>query len=724
MYLKRLELIGFKSFANKTTLEFPGGIAAVVGPNGSGKSNIIDGIRWLLGEREAKSMRGVRVEDLIFAGTPKRARVGLAQASITFDNTSNFFPVDFSEVTIRRRVERNGTSQFFLNDAEVRLKDIIDFFAKSRLGTKGFSIINQGDSDLFVRANSKERRSMLEEILGLKQYQLKKHDAELKLRATNINVEKVRALIEELMPHLRLLRRQANKWEKHGVLENELKELEDKYFSKKLKEIEKNEKEIEPKRIAIDNTINIKEKEFKALQAELQRVEALQPTEKRVSEAQSKMDDLYATRSELQKELGRVEAQIELTVHKVTGDHSGPELVKMLEEARESVQDIIAERDIEIVRELLERLFEKISMFLDEEEVSGKGKNENRDLEEVRNSIFKKLGEIDRNVAELRKSEQAESESIRNFHALFKKAFTAVEAKKDEIVVLTNEKNKILFDRERIVIRKDELTHQLQQISRTVEEFYNVSVEIPDDMNTLERNMLKLRGELAAIGEIDEGLLKEAKETEKRFEFLSTQLEDLEKAYRDLKNLVHDLDKKIHDGFSKALHDINDAFQKYFRMMFQGGSAKLQLVKIEDELHGEEIITAENGEVVAAGGVPDTDKKHSIDHGGIEIKLSLPGKRLGSLDMLSGGEKSLVSLAVLFALISVSPPPFLVLDEVDAALDENNTRRFADLIKDFSQKTQFLIVTHNRATMEVADILYGVTMDEDGASKLLSLKLE
>ena len=168
MHLKRLELVGFKSFAPKTILEFPAGITAVVGPNGSGKSNIIDAIRWLLGEREAKNIRGAKAEDLIFAGTPQRPRLGMAQATIVFDNSSRFFPVDYAEVAITRRVSRDGVSEYFLNGAAVRLKDVIDFFAKARLGTKGFSNINQGNSDLFVRVLPKERRAMLEEILGLR----------------------------------------------------------------------------------------------------------------------------------------------------------------------------------------------------------------------------------------------------------------------------------------------------------------------------------------------------------------------------------------------------------------------------------------------------------------------------------------------------------------------------------------------------------------------------
>src|SRR3989344_7828621 len=234
MHLKRLELLGFKSFAQKTVLDFPAGIAVVVGPNGSGKSNIIDAIRWLLGEREAKNIRGAKAEDLIFAGTQLRPRMGLAQATIFFDNSDHFFPLDYTEISVSRKISRDGDSEYFINEAPVRLKDIIDFFAKARLGARGLTIVNQGNSDIFVRATPKERRTMIEEVLGLRQYQLKKHEAERKLINTKFNLEKVKAMTDELLPHLRLLRRQASKYEKQAELQKEMEALEIDYFGGKL----------------------------------------------------------------------------------------------------------------------------------------------------------------------------------------------------------------------------------------------------------------------------------------------------------------------------------------------------------------------------------------------------------------------------------------------------------------------------------------------------------
>ena len=234
--LKRLELNGFKSFAQKTVLEFPTGITAIVGPNGSGKSNVIDAIRWLLGEREAKNLRGAKAEDLIFAGTPKKPRLGQAQASLHFENEKNVFPVEFAEISVSRQVDRDGSNKFFLNKSEIRLKDLIDFFAKARLGTKGLVVISQGNSDVFVRASPSGRREMIEEMLGLREYQLKKISAERRLKNTEINLEKVDALMKEILPHLRSLKRQTSRWEKRGTLAEELRDLENQFFGRQLHE--------------------------------------------------------------------------------------------------------------------------------------------------------------------------------------------------------------------------------------------------------------------------------------------------------------------------------------------------------------------------------------------------------------------------------------------------------------------------------------------------------
>lgn len=726
MRLKSLELIGFKSFAQKTVLDFQSGITSIVGPNGSGKSNIIDAMRWLLGERDAKNIRGAKVEDLIFAGTPQRTRSGMAQATITFDNNDHFFPVDYNEVAVTRKISRDGDSEYFLNEAPVRLKDIVDFFAKVRLGTRGVTIVNQGNSDIFVRATPKERRTMIEEVLGLRQYQLKKHEAERKLINTKFNLEKVKAMTDELTPHLRLLRRQASKYEKQADLQKELEQLEKDYFGGRLAEIENDLQELQPRIEKLNQESGIKNQELKKLRLELSEVEKAGPKgDKNFQDFKKQQGDFLNKKSVLQKEIGRLEAQMEFLILQPKSEMKAAEAVKLLEETREAIGKALAENDLEAIKTLLRVIVDKVERVLSTgtDDRSGKIK----ELEKQKNGVLAELVEADKELAKLSESEAKMADELRGFNAVFKKAFEGVEAKKDEIQKLENEKNKLLFDKERVNIRRQELENLAMQSGRRLSEFKSViairqlAEKQSYNFSDLEKRMFKLRAELAGIGDLDPALIKEAQETESRYNFLSTQMMDLDKASDDLKVLIKDLDEKIHAEFNSALKSINEQFDKYFKLMFGGGKAHLKLIK--EELK-EKVVSEEISDATVEEKPTEEDLEHGVDHGGLEVTISIPRKKISGLEMLSGGERSLVSIAALFALISVSPPPFLVLDEIDAPLDESNAKRFADLVKNFSEKTQFIIVTHNRATMAAAEVLYGVTMGDDGTSRVLSLKFE
>ncbi len=719
MFLKSLELNGFKSFAQKTVLEFPVGVTAIVGPNGSGKSNIIDAIRWLLGEREAKNLRGGKAEDLIFNGTPKRPRVGMAGASLRFDNGSGFFPVDFKEVSISRQLSRDGNSRYFLNKSEVRLKDIVDFFSRSRLGTKGLSIINQGNSDLFVRVSSEERRVMIEEVLGLREYQLKKGEAERKLKITDVNLEKVKAMIDEVAPRLRLLKRQTGKLEKRSEVEKNLKELENNYFSSKLKEINENKNKLEPDLVFVKKQISEKEKELKILESDLEKVNLSNNEPAELKKFKDRRNELLEKRSLIQKELGRLEAKIEfLSVATSADEYNVGELLDLIKDLKYSLEEGLKLEPVHF-RKKAEEIVVKINGFLNR---SGKSeKEESPALLKTKNELTGQFGEIEKELKELEKKEMSAVAEMEKFNERFRGAFESMEAKKEELRDLENKKNRIVFEEEKLNLKLQDLSDQLIQIGRSIEEVrsFEAVEEFTDEPQQTEKEMFKLRAELAAIGEIDENLIKEAKEVDDHYNFLTTQSADLGKASIDLNNLIGDLSEKIHIEFDRSLKFINEEFNNYFKLMFDGGQAKLKLktqnsrskTSVEEEGGGNE-------------GGENLEEKEKESETGVEIELSLPKKRVSGLDMLSGGEKTLVSIAALFALISVSPPPFLVLDEIDAALDESNSKRFADLIGEFSKKTQFIIVTHNRSTMEAADVLYGITVAEDGTSKVLSLKFE
>ncbi len=714
MRLKSLELNGFKSFANKTSLEFPKGITGIVGPNGSGKSNIIDAIRWILGEREAKNLRGARAEDLIFNGTSKRPRAGMAKVELHFDNEQGFFPVDFKEITTKREVSRDGLSRYFLNKSEVRLKDIVDFWARSRLGIKGLIIINQGNSDLFVRVSPEERKVMIEEILGLREYQIKKLEAERKLKNTYFNLDKAKALIEEVAPRLRLLRRQAGKWGKRAELKSELRNLEDKYFSFRLKEIESQNNKTEPDILFVKKQIKERNSELLDLEENLEKIESERENFHGFEEIRKLQPELAENRFKIQREISRLEAKMEVLNNSNDENFKTEELVLLLNDIRNLLVSAIEQT--EYLKKSKNEAIKKIDDFFNRPRQAKL--NDISGLEELKDGLIENLKEIENKLIGIEEEQAKAAKFLEEFNAKFKSAVELIEFKKEELRNLDGKKSRILFDKEKMEIKLSEIESQIFQAERNLKEFRpETAISLSDEeVSETERKMFKIRAELAGIGEIDESLIKESQETESHYNFLTKQSEDLGKAAIDLKNLIKELNQRIHDEFNKSFKLINEEFNNFFKLMFGGGHANLKIKKQSFErlraMENEENLISENG---------DEEKEESF---GIEIEMGLPQKRITSLEVLSGGEKSLVSIAALFALVSVSPPPFLVLDEIDAALDENNSKRFSNLIGEFSKKTQFIIVTHNRATMESADVLYGVTLGEDGTSKILSLKLD
>lgn len=724
--LTRLELNGFKSFANKTVLEFPPGITAVVGPNGSGKSNIIDAIRWLLGERDAKNLRGGKGEDLIFAGSEKRPRMSSAQATLYFDSASlhpdrgsnskedgrKLLSSNVSEISVMRQVNRDGASQYFLNKSEVRLKDLIDFFAQARLGAKGLTVITQGSSDIFIRVSPAERRAMIEEILGLREYQIKKTDAERRLKNADINLEKANALAEEILPHLRSLKRQTSRWEKRGVLEDELREFENHFFGSRFHNIKNRLEEIN---ILIKNH----EKDFEKLEKDkliaekvMKDLEENHPSERKELESvRREVQKFLDEQAPYQNEIGKLQGQIELL--KKRGETAiAPPPHMLLELAQRIKRDLEShlEENFEELKDAVKKIIHEISKVLS---APPREEAEEVGIKTGLAELLTKSKELEHGIHELRKKEQELEKGQEQFYQKFKDVAHAAGLAKEKIDRWHAANRDRTLEKERLEMKLEELTHQIAQAGRHIQEFEKINIttshESPD---VIEKKIFRLRGELASMGEADEVVMKEARETEERYTFLIKEVEDLKRAEEDLKKLIANLNLKIKSDFEGAFSKINDEFQKFFELMFGGGKAKLRLEKRERV-----IASSESGELVSDDVAEEKEE-------GIEISVSLPRKRINSLEMLSGGERSLVGIAALFAMISVSPPPFLVLDEVDAPLDEKNARRFGEMLQEFSKKTQFVVVTHNRATMEAADVLYGVTLNDDGTSKILSMKFE
>jgi len=726
MFLKRLEINGFKSFAVRTAFEFPVGIVAIVGPNGSGKSNIIDAFRWLLGEREAKNLRGVKAEDLIFAGTPKKPRMSMAQVSLTFDNADEKLPVDFKEVVISRKITRSGNSEYSINDSDVRLKDIIDFFSKIRLGSKGLTVIGQGAADIFITSSPQERMMMVQEILGLREYELKKNEAERKLKNTVINLDKVRAVMDEVLPRLRMLKRQTAKWERRAEIAKKLENLESDYFSFKFKQLVALCRTVREPLGGIQKELSALHAQREKTQQELAAVEHDVLPADTMKQLQHQKRELFEKKTQLERSLIKLEAAQEQEARaQSAAPFSADEAHRAMTNIREYLTHALAEPVLEGARKYIAMAKAVIDALWTPRARESSVSDTSARTEDLK----KEIADVDERITVCEQQERELSHRIESFNATFRQVFERLEETKAQIKNREDELSRIRFEEEKIDYKVVELKHQVHAAGRAVGELEQRAGEAAfavtysdHELDEAERIMLRLRGELASIGDIDETLLKETRDVDAHHSFLKKESEDLVSAMDNLKTLIRELERTITKEFHASFRKVNNEFNSFFRIMFGGGFGRMKIVKREitvregtlsEEQHpaGEEIekpIATEDEEALY----------------GIDVEVNIPQKKITSLEMLSGGERTLVSLAVLFALIAISPPPFLVLDEVDSALDEKNSRRFADLIKNYASHTQFVVVTHNRVTMEAADILYGVTMDESGVSRILSLRLE
>tara|TARA_Y100000310_G_scaffold309495_1_gene353641 strand:- start:1890 stop:3644 length:1755 start_codon:yes stop_codon:yes gene_type:complete len=575
------------------------------------------------------------------------------------------------------------------------------------------TIIGQGESDLFVKSSPEERRIMIEEILGLKEFRLKKNEANRKLKTTKINMEKVAAMVDEIKPHLRFLRRQRRRWDKRTEIEQEGKELENKYFGFHIKKYKNALEKIQKTAAPIESKKKTQEQVIIKLEETLKAFEK-QNYEKIENSEESDLEKFLKEKSEIEREIVRIETKLEIQKSvDLREEYSVEELIDYAKTLRKELKETAKINDIENIKDKVLGWLKKLEKIFNIKE-----KKEESKTPESTEKLREKLQNIENKIQKVRGEEKNLIENQQKINQEFKKQLEQIENEKNAIRALETQLQKNLFEKEKLQLKIEDLKTQWESLERTKEELERLAEKREEteeiDWKEAEKRIFKLRAELASIGEIDKELLGEAKETEERYEFLSKELEDLERASGDLKEIIKDLETRVHNEFKNSFKKINEAFNTYFGLMFGGGRAKLKLTKESQEINEDIPVQEENKE----------NEKDSEDTRGVDFEINIPRKKIKNLDMLSGGEKSLVSMAALFSLISISPPPFLVLDEIDAALDDENARRFSELLSKFSDKTQFIIVTHNKITMEKASILYGITMGEDGVSKVLSLRLE
>lgn len=848
MYLQKLDIQGFKSFASKTTLEFNRELTAVVGPNGSGKSNIADAVRWVLGEQSVKLLRGKRAEDVIFAGSDLKSRLGMAEVSLHLNNEDGGAPIDFSEIVVTRRVFRDGQSEYLLNGSSVRLQDIQLLLARANFGQKTYSVIGQGMVDSILLSSPAERKEFFEEATGVKQYQLKREQAISKLIATYENLEQASVLLNEIEPRLRTLTRQVKRLERREELEREVSELQKLYYRWRWHELERRRQQVAERTAGLTAAQTKQAEKSSSLQKDLSELETSGASSGKWSELETQQSNLRHKVAELireqaleqaRAEVGHIERgqgevallqqrQNELTAEikivddrlsaadrefsnqqkllssttaeqaKVVDSFSSfqaggyPWLEQEIEavvseqvEFRRSINSLtslgqvkdslvklskIEDRLQALLKRLkqtgqlslgdLDRLMKEREIIvqqvaeirasvksIEREQLEFKERRESlsRALERVTNELSSKSSDkslTKTNVAkELSAAEQqlkVITESIANFQSESQGRQSQLFKLQRELTTLNQEQHQLDQDAHEAALELTRLETKLEDLER--EMAHEVSTELVHTIKELGEvksidegetalELQKLKHQLELTGGIEPEVLTEYQQTKTRYDFLSNQTEDLHNAATSLESIIRDLDITIEKKFLVSFKVINEKFSQYFKVLFGGGKAQLVLQRTEIADKNEDIL-AEDEEsedkttktMTAKEKFLASEKIRSSLFAGVEISATPPGKKLSSITALSGGEKALTSIALICSIISHNPSPFVVLDEVDAALDEANSERYAAILDSLMDSTQFITITHNRATMRRANILYGVTIGEDGVSKLLSVK--
>ncbi|MDB5260513.1 MAG: Smc, chromosome segregation ATPase, chromosome segregation protein [Candidatus Nomurabacteria bacterium] len=754
MRLSHITIQGFKSFAKKTTIDVTHDITGVVGPNGSGKSNIAEAIRFVLGEQGLKSMRGKIGGDLIFKGSEHLGPMSRASVTMTIDNKDKSFGkvqdvpfldtnsasgdiapyLVYDELVLSRVIYSDGTSDYLLNDAKVRLKDVQELLSFAGIGGSAHTIINQGEADRILLSSPKDRKEALEDALGLRVYHMRLNESKRKLERVKVNVTEVELLRKEIKPHLEHLSRQVKKIESQEEERKKLFSLLIAYLNREEEELnllhEKiHESGTSKSYILITESIR---KELEVLKNKPEDVKTNSLSEKQTYQAELKA--LLLRKDQIAKTLGRLESDLLYLESQFSTEQKKEEIRIPFKEFSHSEKEITTG-------------FSILHKSLDEADVS-QAKSHAKDLSDTASVFFqtyKKEDENDEHINNEIKSkiENTKSEIIED-EEKEKKLNDEIEALQNKIDSIDMHRERDLETRHEEEKKKLNLESKLRELESTIalrhqeegeldmrKQYFEgllkegamiVGAEIlrykklkddigivvseaywtiakQDLLRQIERS--KLRIEEAGVPNKDE-IIKEYQTTSERDQYLTTELADIKESEQKLKVLIEDLTQILEERFGTGVKEVSQVFNTFFGEIFPGGKAKISVVKI----------------------VKIDEEGNEVSEQGIDLDVSLPNKKVREISMFSGGERALVSIALLFAMSSITPPPFMVLDETDAPLDETNARKYGLMLKALSTKSKLLVITHNRETMNHCDMLYGVTLGVDGGSKLLSIEFK
>ena len=825
MYLKQLDVIGFKSFADKTRLTFEPGLIAIVGPNGCGKSNVSDSIRWVLGEQKPTALRCSKLSDVVFNGTDTRKPLGMAEASITFADCEKELGTDYHEVTITRRVYRDGSGEYFINKQPSRLKDVQHLFMGTGIGTSSYSVMAQGQIDAILSSKPEDRRAVFEEAAGITKFKADRKEALRKIEQTEQNLLREADVLREMKRQIGSLQRQVGKAQKYKELRDELKGL-DIYVSKQkihafdqeLEQNATNRNEIDKAIAEATGVVTEAEQSAQELHRQIHELEeglqALASQQASAEGAYSRANEVIGVNAQRVEEYKAFAAR---DTAEIAGSKQALEEVKMQAESLEQKTQLLtdslsaakeslaaAEEEFDALQKEIDARREDVAAkrrevadttrtgtLVNDTAVSRNGavetwkagtsvttmmkredllavvtaaEDELRAVELKNLPVSQKLteqriaasqmeqelsfvgqqNEVAKNRRdELERAIAAREEGIRGYEdsiarlteesgGLFAQ-LDELKAKAASFVDLINdERGKRAAMLERIAaadqevarrraeldqakdfrgkleVQAAEATMRRQNVYEHLQDEYGLFADAvmrePDPewkkgvvppLEELEGTVGRLQAEIAALGPVNMVAIDECRELEERYAKEKAQEEDLQAARTQLLELIGNLNDTSGSMFHKTFEQANKNFQTMFTRLFGGGEAKLVLLENEED---------------------------PLECG-IDIIARPPGKRPQSVTLLSGGERTMTAVALLFSIFMIKPAPFCMLDELDAALDDANIGRFVEQLKEFLRQSQFLIITHNQHTIAGSDLVYGVSQQEKGVSRVISMKL-
>jgi chromosome segregation protein len=763
MYLRSVTMKGFKSFPEKTELTFAPGVSVVVGPNGSGKSNITDAVLWALGEQSPGAIRGTSMQDVISVGGRNVGARSSAEVEVVIDNSDAGMSDDFSEISITRRLDRNGDGEYRMNGARCRLTDIVEILSDANLGKEMHSVISQGRVDSIVHSKPRERRLLIEEAAGLGKFRKRRRRAELKLKATRDNLDRALDVEREARRALRPLKQQANAAEIGARIELEELGLRAQIVAEELRF---GEDRLAAARKAADSARKVRT----GLEAELDAVSRRRrAAEERFAERDRERTAVWGILNSLRGGQQKIAISTSAIVERSRSlearlDALRLELAPLTFDLGDSASS--SERSRRLVEELAEvdAGIETAAAGLKRARAEGLEADRLEALGEVqagaevatrharraegllgerhRERLAEGMAAVEELIAligELRAAGEAAGEAVRQRVARAERTVIGDQSDGDEIAAelkSCSDQEVVIQTRlravaEQVTAAEVEAAHLGDRRQEAASELGRIAEKLGQDIpeaeepleaeerERIERRLSNLRIRRERLGPVNPLAQSEYEEALEHLEQMVSQREDTERALRELEGIIRDIDAEIKRSFDETFAATAANFEEMITSLFPGGTGQLRSVDLKPVPDPSADVSEADGEPE----LPDDDEDEADADFGVELEVTPAGKRMRQMKLLSGGEKAMTALAFVFAVFLARPCPFYILDEVEAALDDANITRFLELIRRFSDRTQFIIVTHQKLTMDAADVLYGVSMGGDGVTKVISRRL-